>query len=249
MKWKKFGAIAVAGVLACSALCLSPFKPSAEAVDLMQDTFETGYGSWKGVGSTITITSDEAHGGTKSLYVHDRTASWGAPRCSMTGILAAGKTYEFQASAMFPGSGSQQFALKMIYTDSSGTDHYDNITYKQANAGEWVTLSGSYTVPNGATGMILYVELPGANTDQGYYIDDVLVRGKRPPFSSMTNMNPTLKTAPHKAGTAVAVQRLSALPNMHTAEPPAYMFPAEHSFGTVQPAALRTSWKPAVITK
>ena len=142
MKWKKFGAIAVAGVLACSALCLSPFKPSAEAVDLMQDTFETGYGSWKGVGSTITITSDEAHGGTKSLYVHDRTASWGAPRCSMTGILAAGKTYEFQASAMFPGSGSQQFALKMIYTDSSGTDHYDNITYKQANAGEWVTLSG-----------------------------------------------------------------------------------------------------------
>ena len=179
MKWKKFGAIAVAGVLACSALCLSPFKPSAEAVDLMQDTFETGYGSWKGVGSTITITSDEAHGGTKSLYVHDRTASWGAPRCSMTGILAAGKTYEFQASAMFPGSGSQQFALKMIYTESSGTDHYDNITYKQANAGEWVTLSGSYTVPNGATGMILYVELPGANTDQGYYIDDVLVRGEK----------------------------------------------------------------------
>ena len=179
MKWKKFGAIAVAGVLACSALCLSPFKPSAEAVDLMQDTFETGYGSWKGVGSTITITSDEAHGGTKSLYVHDRTASWGAPRCSMTGILAAGKTYEFQASAMFPGSGSQQFALKMIYTDSSGTDHYDNSTYKQANAGEWVTLSGSYTVPNGATGMILYVELPGANTDQGYYIDDVLVRGEK----------------------------------------------------------------------
>lgn len=179
MKWKKFGAIAVAGVLACSALCLSPFKPSAEAVDLMQDTFETRYGSWKGVGSTITITSDEAHGGTKSLYVHDRTASWGAPRCSMTGILAAGKTYEFQASAMFPGSGSQQFALKMIYTDSSGTDHYDNITYKQANAGEWVTLSGSYTVPNGATGMILYVELPGANTDQGYYIDDVLVRGEK----------------------------------------------------------------------
>ena len=179
MKWKKFGAIAVAGVLACSALCLSPFKPSAEAVDLMQDTFETGYGSWKGVGSTITITSDDAHGGTKSLYVHDRTASWGAPRCSMTGILAAGKTYEFQASAMFPGSGSQQFALKMIYTDSSGTDHYDNITYKQANAGEWVTLSGSYTVPNGATGMILYVELPGANTDQGYYIDDVLVRGEK----------------------------------------------------------------------
>ena len=27
--------------------------------------------------------------------------------------------------------------------------------------------------------MILYVELPGANTDQGYYIDDVLVRGEK----------------------------------------------------------------------
>ena len=70
-------------------------------------------------------------------------------------------------------------AIKMIYTDANGTDHYDQVATAQATAGQWVEMKGNYTVPNGATGMILYVEMPGANTDQTYYIDDVVIKGEK----------------------------------------------------------------------
>lgn len=70
-------------------------------------------------------------------------------------------------------------AIKMIYTDVSGTDHYDQVASAQATAGERVALSGTYTVPTEATGMILYVEMPNAGTNQNYYIDDVVIAGER----------------------------------------------------------------------
>ena len=57
-----------------------PMPAAAAPEELMNSTFEEGYGAWKGVGSTIEITSDYAHGGEKSLYVSGRTASWGALR-------------------------------------------------------------------------------------------------------------------------------------------------------------------------
>ena len=65
------------------------------------------------------------------------------------------------------------------YTDANGTDHYDQVAAAQATAGQWVEIKGNYTVPSGATDMILYVEMPGANTDQTYYIDDVVIKGEK----------------------------------------------------------------------
>lgn len=70
-------------------------------------------------------------------------------------------------------------AIKMIYTDANGTDHYDQVAAAQATAGQWVEMKGNYTVPNGATGMILYVEMSNAGTDQTYYIDDVVIKGEK----------------------------------------------------------------------
>ena len=95
------------------------------------------------------------------------------------GIVAAGQSYEISASAMYEGSGQQNMAIKMIYTDANGTDHYEQVAAAQATAGQWVEMKGNYTVPSGATGMILYVEMPNANTDQTYYIDDVVIKGEK----------------------------------------------------------------------
>ena len=169
-------AAVAAGALAISSLSLSGMVGSAAVEELMNDTFESGYGAWKGVGSSLSLSTEQSHGGGTSLYCYDRTASWGAPRCSLTGVVAA---YEISASAMYEGSGQQNMAIKMIYTDANGTDHYDQVATAQATAGQWVEMKGNYTVPNGATGMILYVEMPGANTDQTYYIDDVVIKGEK----------------------------------------------------------------------
>ena len=172
-------AAVAAGALAISSLSLSGMVGSAAVEELMNDTFESGYGAWKGVGSSLSLSTEQSHGGGTSLYCYDRTASWGAPRCSLTGVVAAGQSYEISASAMYEGSGQQNMAIKMIYTDANGTDHYDQVATAQATAGQWVEMKGNYTVPNGATGMILYVEMPGANTDQTYYIDDVVIKGEK----------------------------------------------------------------------
>lgn len=179
MKLKKLLAAVTTGVLAVTSLSLSGLVSSAEVQELMNDTFESGYGAWKGVGSSLSLSTEQSHSGGTSLYCYDRTASWGAPRCSLTGIVAAGQSYEISASAMYEGSGQQNMAIKMIYTDANGTDHYDQVAAAQATAGQWVEMKGNYTVPNGATGMILYVEMPNAGTDQTYYIDDVVIKGEK----------------------------------------------------------------------
>ena len=85
MKLKKLLAAVTTGVLAVTSLSLSGLVSSAEVQELMNDTFESGYGAWKGVGSSLSLSTEQSHSGGTSLYCYDRTASWGAPRCSLTG--------------------------------------------------------------------------------------------------------------------------------------------------------------------
>ena len=179
MKFGRILAAVTTGVLAVSSMSFTGLVGYAAPEELMNDTFESGFGAWKGVGSSLSLSTEQAHSGGTSLYCYDRTASWGAPRCSLTGIVAAGQSYEISASAMYEGSGQQNMAIKMLYTDTSGNDHYEQVAAAQATAGQWVEMKGNYTVPSGATGMILYVEMPGANTDQTYYIDDVVIKGEK----------------------------------------------------------------------
>lgn len=94
MKQHRMAALAAAAALAITSTVIAvPVQAAPE--ELMNSTFEDGYGAWKGVGSTISITSDYAHSGDSSLYVFDRTASWGAPRCSLSGVAVPGQTYTF----------------------------------------------------------------------------------------------------------------------------------------------------------
>ena len=179
MKFGRILAAVTTGVLAVSSMSFTGLVGYAAPEELMNDTFESGFGAWKGVGSSLSLSTEQAHSGGTSLYCYDRTANWGAPRCSLMGIVAAGQSYEISASAMYEGSGQQNMAIKMIYTDTSGTDHYEQVAAAQATAGQWVEMKGNYTIPSGATGMILYVEMPNANTDQTYYIDDVVIKGEK----------------------------------------------------------------------
>ena len=179
MKFGRILAAVTTGVLAVSSMSFTGLVGYAAPEELMNDTFESGFGAWKGVGSSLSLSTEQAHSGGTSLYCYDRTASWGAPRCSLTGIVAAGQSYEISASAMYEGSGQQNMAIKMLYTDTSGNDHYEQVAAAQATAGQWVEMKGNYTIPSGATGMILYVEMPNANTDQTYYIDDVVIKGEK----------------------------------------------------------------------
>ena len=76
MKLKKLLAAVTTGVLAVTSLSLSGLVSSAEVQELMNDTFESGYGAWKGVGSSLSLSTEQSHSGGTSLYCYDRTASW-----------------------------------------------------------------------------------------------------------------------------------------------------------------------------
>ncbi len=180
MQTKKLLAALFSGFLALGSICVNiPVSVSAGPQELLNDTFEEGFGGWKGVGSSLQLSTEYAHSGNTSLYCYDRTNDWGAPRCALTGIVAPGQSYEITASAMFQGENPQNMAIKMIYTDVSGSDHYEQVASAQVTPGEWVTMSGTYQIPANVTGMILYVEMPGSNTDQTYYIDDILIQGEK----------------------------------------------------------------------
>ncbi|MBQ8824921.1 MAG: endo-1,4-beta-xylanase [Ruminococcus sp.] len=152
----------------------------AASEELLNNSFEDGFGAWKGVGSSISISTDESHTGGSSLYVYDRTDTWGAPRCSIGDLAFAGHTYDFSAWAMFNDQdGNATFAMKIIYTDASGKDQYKDIKSASASKGNWVELKGSYTLPSDATNPIIYVEMMGASTDRCYYVDDITVSGEK----------------------------------------------------------------------
>ena len=63
MKLKKLLAAVTTGVLAVTSLSLSGLVSSAEVQELMNDTFESGYGAWKGVGSSLSLSTEQSHSG------------------------------------------------------------------------------------------------------------------------------------------------------------------------------------------
>ena len=69
MKLKKLLAAVTTGVLAVTSLSLSGLVSSAEVQELMNDTFESGYGAWKGVGSSLSLSTEQSHSGGTSLYL------------------------------------------------------------------------------------------------------------------------------------------------------------------------------------
>ena len=63
-----------------------------------------------------------------------------------------------------------EFKLTLQYNINGQTD-YAEVAAAEAAKGEWVTLSNpEFTIPDGATGMLLYVETANGKAD--FYVDD-----------------------------------------------------------------------------
>jgi hypothetical protein len=137
------------------------------------NTFEDGTTQfWTSRGNTNVVNSSNyAYEGTKSIFVSGRTADWnGTARVIDGKIFKPGDTYSFGAVAMFAdGAETGNFKLTLQYT-VAGTTNYASVAETSAKKGEWVQLVNSnYTIPANATGMLLYVEMPGLLVD--FYVD------------------------------------------------------------------------------
>ncbi|MBR0511009.1 MAG: carbohydrate binding domain-containing protein, partial [Ruminococcus sp.] len=82
-----------------------------------------------------------------------------------------GKTYSFAVNAMYKTGGSEEkFKLTLQYNDGTGAQ-YSEVASASTTAGDWVQLANpSYTIPEGASDLQLYVET--VDTDIDFYIDE-----------------------------------------------------------------------------
>ena len=134
---------------------------------------ENGTSDWKVFGAgTLSSNTSVTHGGSRSLALTGRTASWNGIAQDVTARLTNGKSYTTKAWVRTQ-SGTPSARATLAIT-AGGTTSYVALTPATAvNSGGWTQLSGTATASWSGTlsSATLYVETD-AGTD-GYYLDDV----------------------------------------------------------------------------
>ncbi len=139
-------------------------------------TFEGSTDEWEGRGAASVITSGRtAYEGKEALLVQDRTASWNGGALQLSPAFKAGETYSFSTNAMtFDGGETTTFKFTLQYTDAAGETKYSEIASGTAPKGEWIQLANTaYTIPSGASNLMIYVETTDEDSTMNFYIDDV----------------------------------------------------------------------------
>ena len=137
--------------------------------------FENGTDGWEGRGAAM-VSRDTANyaDGKASLFVSGRTDFWNGASIDLDpSSFTAGKTYSFGAAVMQKTELSTTIKITLQYTDADGKTQYDEVAREEVSSGKWTALSNSaYTIPAGATEMLLYIEAPDSLTD--FYIDSAI---------------------------------------------------------------------------
>ena len=148
---------------------------NASAIDTSSyfySDFEQGSGDWsaRGMGTSVSVDTDNHYFGKKSLFVSGRTDNWNGVQTELdTSIFIPGNTYSFSCAVLQNSNSATDMKMTLQYT-LSGQDNYDEVAIATAKSGEWTKLENtSFTIPANAVNLILYVEAPDSLTD--FYID------------------------------------------------------------------------------
>lgn len=139
-------------------------------------TFETNTAGWNGsVGTTISSSTLQAHGGTHSLRVVNRThGTWQGAEYPLLGTVAAGDTLTAGAWARIAGDPSEPVKLTLRSTCQGAATVYTPIATGTATDASWTQLSGNLTIPSCTlTEATVYVE--GPRTTVELFVDDASI--------------------------------------------------------------------------
>ncbi len=146
----------------------------------ISDDFEGTGTLWSPRGESVELllTGDLKHGGSKSLAITGRTASWNGVSASSS-ELKAGGSYSFSSYVTYNNSNytSSGFEFGVQY-DLDGKTNYENVGAATTSSGKWAELSGDFEVPSGAENISLYVQSAYTENDTAadmidFYLDDV----------------------------------------------------------------------------
>jgi len=144
------------------------------------DDFEGSGTSWTGRGDGVSVmmATSFKNAGSKSLCVTGRTESWQGFQCSSS-ELRAGGTYEISMDVGYqdPNYNTTGFIAGVQY-ESAGIMVYDDIDYVKCRKNKWAALSGSFSIPDDAENIMLYVyteytDPPVTAKPINFFIDNV----------------------------------------------------------------------------
>jgi hypothetical protein len=135
--------------------------------------FEQGTSGWSAAGGAITTVPD-AHSGTSSLKVYNRTGVTNSARQSVA--IVNGNTYTFSAWSKLGSVSADTAYLTLQYT-VGGTTYWKRLASATVDASKWTPLSRIYTFNEAGpiSSAYLYVETSTSTAD--LYVDDVYVDG------------------------------------------------------------------------
>ncbi|MFI7125175.1 endo-1,4-beta-xylanase [Nonomuraea sp. NPDC050153] len=123
--------------------------------------------------------AEAAHAGSRSLAVTGRSASWDGPALNVLGRMAKGDKYALSVWVRLgPDATAGRLGLS-IERRTGGTPSYERVVApKDVPVGEWVQLSGTYTLAYDVEFLSVYVE-----SDSGtfpFYLDDFSMKYIQP---------------------------------------------------------------------
>ena len=144
----------------------------------INEKFDSGVGDWTGRGGASVAASDTAYYGAsgKSLFVTDRSSEWNGAAINLGSEFKAGQTYSVSLGALQLSGSDATIQISLQHSDGSTTS-YTSIAKETCKSGEWTKIENtSFTIPDNAEDMVLYVETVESSGDlMDFYIDDVLV--------------------------------------------------------------------------
>ena len=116
---------------------------------------------------SISITDSQAHSGSSSMMVSDRTKGWHGPQLLLDDICEPNKEYTISAYAKAEWYNSIKLSLE--YTDAAGERHYNNLATQTSN-GDWAEFSNiKFSFTSEVSKVYVYFECDDAAK---LYIDD-----------------------------------------------------------------------------
>ena len=148
----------------------NPTVTTPAGTEFFNSSFDSSAGDWAGRGDAAVALNSANYYSGKSLFVSGRSDYWHGAAIELGSSFKAGSTYSFSGAVMQRSGESTSMKLTLQYT-LDGEEMYDEVASATVKTNEWTKLENtSFTIPAGATGMILYVEAPDSLTD--FYIDE-----------------------------------------------------------------------------
>ncbi|MGW4791489.1 endo-1,4-beta-xylanase [Nonomuraea sp. NPDC004297] len=156
---------------------------------------------WAPRAAAVLQAGEPAHEGVRALTVTGRSASWDGPALNVLGRMGKGDKYALSAWVRLgPGATSGKLGLS-VERRTGGTPSYERVVApKDVPAGQWLRLSGTYTLAHDVDFLSLYVE--SDTGDFPFSLDDFTMTYVEP--KPIQTGIPALKDAvPFTMGSAV----------------------------------------------